>query len=479
MGRKLKILLIQPSNRQCVKSLFSIYNAEEGIGFKPPIGLLYIATAIKSMTMHHVEILDCQLDDIHQGNILKFVQETYDVIGISAWTDFWYQAFKIGKILKEKFPETFIVMGGPHINIFPKEVLEFDFIDSIVMGDGEIPMVKLLDRLAGNDQGNEDIPGVYWRGHGYISYTPYIQRDLDNLPIPDRTFLPIERYTSVLSSDKFVTSMITSRGCPFKCVYCKLDFQKPVSRSAESVIKEFEIIHNLGINEVEVYDDTFNWKHKRTKDICTGIIDKNLKLKWAIRDRVNLVKEDVLIDLKKAGCYRIHLGIETGSDRVMKACKKAITTEQAWIAVKLAKKYGFIVLAYFMYGLPTETLEEAYQTLNFSLELDPDYTEYSITIPYPGTELYENALKERIIPIDYWREFTLNPSPSFMIPYVIENLISKEELIKLRDISIKEFYFRPSYIIRELLRVRSYSEFSKKLSMAIGLLNILKGKFVR
>jgi radical SAM superfamily enzyme YgiQ (UPF0313 family) len=475
----LKVLLIQPSHRDCIQTLFSIYNTEEGIGFKPPIGLLYIATAIKEMTVHDVKILDCQLEDIHHENILDFVKESYDVIGINAWTDFWYQTLEIARKLKAHYPTTHMVIGGPHVNIFPREVLGFDFIDSIVMGDGEIPMVNLLSRITDKEVRDKEIPGVYFCGHKNTDYVPYVHHDLDSLPIPDRTLLPIERYSSVLSSNKAVTSMITSRGCPFKCVYCKLDFQKPVFRSAENVSREFEIIRDLGIREVEVYDDTFNWNQQRTKDICREIINKNLKLKWAIRDRVSKANEDILVDLKKAGCYRIHYGIESGSNEVLKICKKIITTDQSRFAVKLAKKHGFIILAYFMYGLPGETLEEAYKTLDFSLELDPDYSEYSIAIPYPGTEMYNNALAEGIIPTDYWSEFVMNPKPSFTIPFVIENLISKEELIELRDISIKKFYFRPRYILREIAKVRSWKEFSQKFNMSIGLLNILRGRLVR
>jgi radical SAM superfamily enzyme YgiQ (UPF0313 family) len=401
------------------------------------------------------------------------------VIGISGWTDFWYQALNMAKELKESFPYTHMVMGGPHANIFAKEILKFDFIDSVIMGDGEIPMVKLLSRIAGDDHGSDEIEGVYFRDHEYKEYIPYVHKDLDSLPVPDRTLLPFERYTSVLSPNKFVTSMITSRGCPFQCVYCKLDFQRPVCRSAESVIKEFEIINDLGIKEVEVYDDTFGWNHKRTIDICNGLLSKNLKLKWTIRDRADRANEEVLILLKKAGCYRIHFGVETGSDRLLKICKKGVVNEQVRSAFKLAKKHRFDILAYFMYGLPGETIEEARRTLDFSIELDPDYAEYSITIPYAGTELYENALKEKIIPFDYWREFTRMPSPSFRIPYVIENSISREELVKLRDLSIRRFYLRPGYIFKEIAKVRTPGEFMRKMRMGIGLLNILRGVFKR
>ena len=391
----------------------------------------------------------------------------------------WFTSKEIAKKLKERYPHCHITMGGPHINIFPKEALAFDCIDSVILGDGEIPMVKLLNYLCTESDDDKEIPGVYFQCVEYKNYLPYICEDIDSLPIPDRTLLPIERYYSVLSHNRFATSMITSRGCPFRCVYCKLTFQKPVMRSAKSVIKEFEIINSLGIKEVEIYDDTFNWNHQRTKDICQGIIDKKLDLDWAIRDRVDRVKEDVLIELKKAGCYRIHCGVESGSDRVLKLIKKNITTDQVREAIKCAKKYKFVILTYFMYGLPGETLEDAYRTIDFALELNTDYAEFSITIPYPGTEAYENALKQKIIPVDYWLNFTMNPNPSFEIPYVIENLISKKELIRLRDQSVKRFYFRLSYLFNELKKVKTITEFLQKFKMGLGLFNLLRGEYTR
>ena len=132
-----------------------------------------------------------------------------------------------------------------------------------------------------------------------------------------------------------------------------------------------------------------------------------------------------------------------------------------------------------MYGLPGETLEDAYRTIDFALELNTDYAEFSITIPYPGTEAYENALKQKIIPVDYWLNFTMNPNPSFEIPYVIENLISKKELIRLRDQSVKRFYFRLSYLFNELKKVKTITEFLQKFKMGLGLFNLLRGEYTR
>lgn len=475
----LKTLLIQPSYIDCVQTLFSIYNTEEGIGFKPPLGLLSIATTIHDMTPHSVDILDCQLEAVHAGNISEHIHKDYDVIGISAWTDFWYQASSIAISIKELFPKSFIVIGGPHVSCYPGEVLKHKAVDAIVMGDGEIPMTRLLEKLSTPDSEAIDTPGLYLKGYTGLEFKPYIHKNLNELPSPDRTLLPIERYTSVLGSEKFSTTMITSRGCPFSCVYCKMDHQPFNMRSAESVLREFQEIKRLGIQEVEIYDDTFNFDHKRTKTICEGLIELNLGIKWAIRDRVDRVEPDVLRALKKAGCIRIHLGIESGSDRILQRIGKKIDTNMAKRAVTLAKQAGFEVLTYYMFGLPEETLKEAESTIEFALELDSDYAEFSITIPYPATRAYAEALSEGIIKQDYWLEFTRNPTPQFTVPQVIENILDRATLITLRDKAIRKYYFRPKYMMRELLKVRSWHELKRKMQMAYGLTNVLRGIFVR
>lgn len=478
--KQLKVLLVQPSARDCVRTLFSIYNTEEGIGFKPPLGLLTIATAIRQSTQHQVTVLDCQLNDVHADNLHEFLADSYDIVGISAWTDFWYQASALAARFKQLLPACFVVMGGPHVACYPGEILDHPAVDAIVMGDGEIPMLRLLHRLSGAEgQEQQTEVGLHLASEPRRPFKPYLHRNLDEIPIPDRTLLPVRRYSSVIGSEEFITTVMTSRGCPFACVYCKMEHQPFAMRSAASVVEEFRQIHALGIKEVEIYDDTFNFNHERTLAICQGLQELKLGIKWSIRDRVDRVTPETLAALRKAGCVRIHLGVESGSDAILKSIGKKITVEQVRSAVAMARRAGFEILTYFMFGLPGETLDDARKTIDLALEIDSDYAEFSITIPYPGTRAYADALAQGVIMSEYWREFTLHPEPQFVIPQVIENVIDREMLLKLRDEAIRRFYFRPSYMFRELLKVRSWHEFKRKSLMALGLANVLRGTFVR
>jgi len=471
-GRPVKILLIQPPTLGGVRPVEPQLDDDSGgIGFKPPIGILYLATTAKEWGGHEVKIIDAVAQQLDFPAIVKQALDYRpQLIGISAWTDFWWPAQRLGKLLKEALPQTHLCYGGPHVCIFPEETLNFPFIDSIVLGDGEIPLLSLANMLGGGVI-NEKIPGLHFKMTGVKSgeQTYFIQRDLDSLPIPDRRLLDLELYSSILGKAEKVTTMITSRGCPGKCVFCKLSFQKTLCRSAANVLEEFQQIQNLGIKEVEVYDDTFTWSKKRVAEICQGLIASGNPLKWAIRDRVDRADPQLLQLLRQAGCTRVHYGIESGVDRVLKRMRKGISTNQAKQAVAWAKAAGLEVLTYFMLGNFDETLDDMQRTIAFAMELDTDYTQFSITIPYPGTELYKEALQTSLISRDYWREQALQPTPNFQIPQVIESHASLETLINLRDQGIKSFYFRPEYLWRQIKKVDNLPEFVKKARMGLHL----------
>ena len=470
-SRSLTVVLVQPPATHAVESLFPQTESEEGIGAKPPLGILYIGTYLRARSAHRVFLLDAQVEG---WDVETLVAETLklapDVVGITAWTDFWYSAHRTAETLKERSPATHIVIGGPHIGIYPDLTLSHAAADSVVLGDGEVPMLLLTNALA-NGLKPSDIPGVHFKEHGVREGASkwYIEKDLDHLPHPDRRLLPIDKYSSVLGKHKYVTTMITSRGCPFKCTYCKLNFQKTLQHSARYVIDEFEAIARLGISEVEVYDDTFTWSSRRVQDVCTGLIERKVGVEWAIRDRVTGVKAENLQLLRRAGCTRIHLGIESGSDKTLETVKKKITTAQAREAVALVKAAGFTTLTYFMLGLPGETREDAEDTIAFALEMDTDYAEFNICIPYAGTEMYETALRDGVIKEDYWRRFAQAPMPDFTIPALIEDNLSRVELMKLRDDAIRRFYFRPRFIAREIAAIRSVGEFARKARMGMSL----------
>ncbi len=470
--KKIRAILIQPPSIGCVQTLLShIDEKGSGIGFKPPIGLLYIATFLKEHTSHEVKVIDAQAQGLNfQGCLQQISLYKPEVVGISVWTDWWYPAYYLGRIIKDEFPKVMLVYGGPHVSIYPKETFAFDHVDGMILGDGELPFASFCDMVA-TGKFHNDIPGLHLKAFGVKTGTQrfFIQKDIDLLSIPDRRLLPLENYTSVLGKSRHVTTMITSRGCPFQCTYCKLNFQEVVSRSAVNVVEEFKRIQQLGIQEVEIYDDTFTWSKTRVAEICRGLIEQGIHLEWAVRDRVNFVDSQLLELMKKAGCVRIHYGIESGVDRVLKTIKKHITVEQSRSAVRMAKEKGFTVLTYFMLGNPGETVEDIRKTVDFALELDADYAEFSITVPYPGTQMYLRALENGVIHNDFWNDFARRPQPEFYLPELIEDNFTREQLVSFRNKAIRRYYFRTKFLLRELRKTTSTYEFWRKAKMGARL----------
>jgi anaerobic magnesium-protoporphyrin IX monomethyl ester cyclase len=359
--------------------------------------------------------------------------------------------------------------GGPHCLIFPRETLLASEADFLIAGDGEDALLALAKALQRGEEVGRETPGLWCKKNAEV-IAPISEigciDNLDALPFPDRTLLPYKRYSSVLNPHDFETTMITSRGCPHRCVFCKMTSQKVSARSSEKVVEEFCAIHAMGISDIQVYDDTFTWSKKRVMEICQGILDNKLDVHWAIRDRVNKADAEMYALMKKAGCYRIHFGVESGSPPVLKASGKGITLPEVESAVALAMSQGFTTMTYYMFGFLDETLEDAMKTIQFAVRLDADYAVFAVLIPYPGTELYRMALERGIIASDFWLDFAKRPVPDFEVPRLIEQNMTRQELIALKDTALRKYYFRPSRLFKELWRLRSGKELLQKAGMA-------------
>ncbi|MCG2809167.1 MAG: radical SAM protein, partial [Candidatus Portnoybacteria bacterium] len=259
------------------------------------------------------------------------------------------------------------------------------------------------------------------------------------------------------------TTMFTSRGCPYRCAFCDRPNMGKIfrSRSAENVVNEMEKCLEMGIDEIFIYDDTFTVDKQRVINICDEIIKRNLKFTWDVRARVDTVNEEVLRKLKQAGCVRIHYGVESGTEKILKVLNKGIHLDQVVKVFNLTKKIGISTFAYFMVGCPTETKENILETIKFAKKLNTDYVQITLFTPFPATKIYNDALKQGIIKNDYWLEFAKNPNSDFKTPYWDQEL-SQEELFNLINLAYRQFYLRPSFIIKSILDLKSINDFKKK-----------------
>lgn len=470
----MKILLINPPTKNTIASIMP-KELEEGLDCLPPLGLMYLAAYLERETNHQVEILDSQIEQLNYKQLKqKIGQKNPDVVGITTMTFTIIDVIKTVKIIKEINPAIKVVLGGPHVIIYPKETINIFGVDFLILGEGETVIKHFLDNI---DQPSQlkQIKGLVFKENNQIINTGRsdLIKNLDDLPLPARHLTYYKKYFSVISSKRPVTTMFTSRGCPFKCLFCDRpqlgkNFR---ARSAQSVVNEMEACQKMGIQEIFIYDDTFGIDRQRVLDICSKIQKRKLKIAWDVRTRVDTVDQEIIQTMKNANCQRIHYGVEAGTQKILNILRKDITLEQVEKAFKITEKIGIQTVGYFMIGSPNETRKDILQTIKLTKKLNPDFVHISMTTPFPATDLYALGLKHKILPYDYWQEFAKNPKPNFL-PRTWEENISQKELIRLLKYAYRSFYFRPSYIIKRIIQLKSLAEFKNKTKAAFKILKL-------
>lgn len=470
----MKILLINPPIFNMITTMLPEVIDEER-GYNPPLGILYIAAYLEKYTDFEIKILDTQVEELNYEQIKERIKkENPDVVGITAMTFTLIDVIKIAKICKTINPKIKIILGGPHVNIYPEETLQIPEIDFVVLGEGEVTAKELIENI-NKPENLKNIKGIVFKDGLTIINTGKraLINNLDELPFPARHLTPYQKYSSILAENSPVTTMFTSRGCPYKCLFCDRPHLGKIfrARSAKNVVDEMELCQNLGIKEILVYDDTFTIDRQRTIDVCKEYKKRGLTIGWDIRARVNTVDEEVLAELKSANCKRIHYGVEAGTQKILNVLRKGITLQQVKTAFELTKKAGIQTLAYFMIGSPKETEQDIRQTIKFAKSLKPDYVHITITTPFPATDLYYLGLQKGILPYDFWKEFAQNPKEDFKPLLWTENFSVQELYQQLRK-AYRSFYYRPSYLLKKLVQIHSLEEFKRKAKAGLGLLKI-------
>ncbi len=467
----MKILLIYPPEKNMIKTNVPTF-VEQEKGFYPPLGLLYVAAYIRNHTHYQIDILDANLERLDFDEIEREVKRrSPDIVGIQTLTFTLIDVINTAKAVKRVGKHIHINLGGPHVNIYPDESISIPEIDSLTLGEGEVTFTELVDTL--NKGGDlSKVQGiVFKRGEQIIKTRKrgFID-NLDDLPFPSRELTPYKKYSSLLARRSPITTMISSRGCPYCCLFCDRPHlgKKFRARSPKNVVDEMEECFKIGIKEFFFYDDTFTIDRERTIEICREIIKRGLEVGWDIRTRVDAVDEEMLKILKQAGCERIHYGVEAGTPEILKVLRKGIKLDKAVEIFRKTKELGIITLAYFMIGSPTETKEQIFETFEFAKKLDPDFIHLSVTTPFPATDLYQLGLKKGIFKKDYWREFAKNPRTDF-VPELWEENLKRDDLMELLNYGYKIFYLRSRYIFKSLWRVKSFKEFKQKALASLKL----------
>ncbi|MBF0432227.1 MAG: cobalamin-dependent protein [Fibrobacteria bacterium] len=389
----MKIVLVHPPSVEVYKEF-----KREAIN-RLPIGLAYIA-AIAEQEGHDVVVIDAEASKISLSAVLAEIESHMpQVVGVTCTTPLFPLASKLLKETKSKYPEMITVLGGPHINALPKESLEkCPSVDYAVYGEGDITFIELISYL--NEPSTIcNIPGIAWRNNGKIvvNDSRALLEDLDKLPFPARSKFPLEKYFDPDRYNEPYTLFASSRGCPYKCIFCGSSStwgRKTRFRSPQNVIEELkQVVQDFKIKNITFCDDTFTLQRKRVIDICRGIVENNLNITFLCSSRINTIDESRLEWLAKAGCKEISFGIESADLQILKTIKKEIDLAQVKPKIAMVKKFGIRVHSSYIIGNPGDTEETIEKTINFAIESGTDEAQFSIATPYPGTPLWEMAVQ--------------------------------------------------------------------------------------
>ncbi|MEK7448762.1 MAG: radical SAM protein, partial [Planctomycetota bacterium] len=420
---------------------------------RPPLLSLAMIGGALLTAGHQVKICDLNIADEQElVRLLDSFQPDY--AGITFTSPLAEEAGRLAGFIKKQYSRIIVIAGGPHASALPEEVLETTPIDIVCIGESE----EIILNIVNNEKPPEKIEGIAFKcPDGSICRTPPAQRinNLDALPYPAWHLYNLSLYSSrsLLSRANLVGPLETSRGCPHQCVYCNKNIfgYKFRTKSVSRVINEIKLMLDCGFKEIHIMDDCFSFDLQRAKEICRAIISCKMKVSWVAQGglRADSVDYELLKLMKKSGCYRLSMGIETGSDEILKLIKKGETVAQIKKAVKLSKKAGLEVMAFFMLALPGETESSMKQTIHLAKELNFDLAKVSITVPLPGTAYFNHLARDGKIKKTGWSKYNFCSPARDIYDHpnldwdVIETYYKK---------FYREFYFRPQYVIKRFFK---------------------------
>jgi len=446
------------------------------------MGLLFLAGMIREHsgipTIHDAYARRMTLEQ----TIKEVLGTDPDVIGVTCMTPSYPGAKMFIQQIKKISPKIPVVLGGPHITALGEEVMEdITELDFGVLREGEITIVELLEKISNNGDLSK-VDGILYRSGAGIVRTKeraFID-NLDVLPFPAWDLLPslTEHYRMSIIGTKGsrATTLLTSRGCPGRCAFCDVGGVGRRIRgfSAEYVLKMIEIlINDYGINDFLVYDDNFLSLKSRAKQICEEIIRKRWNIHWSCEARVDMVDPETLTLMKKAGCWQIEYGIESGSQKMLDLMRKKITLEQVEKALRWTKEAGIETRGNFIFGFPGETKETLEETIRFALKIDLDYFQQTFMTPYPGSAVYSEIEKYGSFDrnIEKMNNLTVNFIPAGL---------TAEELKYYSSEAFRKFYFRPRIIFHHLGKLRTYEDIQRLfIAFTAFLKTIIKMAFLK
>lgn len=450
-------------------------NLRNAAGRYFPLGLGYIASYLRKYGDHAVQMYEPEAQGLTYTDIAEKIRTSApDIVGITCTTPNYSRAIELAKVCRMNSTAK-IVIGGVHVSALPQFVMEEHayLIDCVVVGEGEETMLEVVNAFQ-NNLTIENIKGLVYNNRGKITRNesrPFIE-DLDSIPVPARDLIPQYLFKPNMHNARYRNcySVLTSRGCPFKCSFCAARIVSGVKyrmHSAEYVLEEIDMLkREYSAQQIIITDDTFTLDHARLEKICKGMIDKKYNLAWFCFSQVNTVDKKMLSLMRQAGCYSIGFGVESASESVLKRMGKPIKPERVKETISIANRLGIKTQAFYILGSPGETRMQMEDTIRFSREVNATLAFYNMLVPYPGTREFDRCFASVPLKNINWEQFVAvgescvirNPDVS---PREIEQLIGTANII---------YYANFRRLVNLLFRIKTFYEFINYVRGALSLL---------
>jgi anaerobic magnesium-protoporphyrin IX monomethyl ester cyclase len=364
---------------------------QPNVGFKrghtwEALGIGYIIAYLKKFYRDGLDVSFFSAFYDSDSSIIEHSEDA-DIIAFSCTSPQYNHGLYLAKQVKNE--NNIIIFGGVHPSALPGQVVQESCVDAVVQGEGEQSMLSILNNYSENKKINKKIVAT-----GYI-------KNIDSIPFPDRTAIKNERNIQQAYKDNRlrITSVLSSRGCPFRCSYCcsaVIWARKIRFRSPENILDEIEeVIQQFQINFLKFSDDTFTINKKRVIDFCRSKSERGITIPFGANAHINTIDEEMLRALSEADCQELWYGVESGSPKILKDMHKNIKIKDIKEKFRLTKEYGIRTRAYFLLGMPNETIEDIHLTEKLCDEIQPDIVGFSLLAPYPKNEYFaEDEMKD-------------------------------------------------------------------------------------
>jgi radical SAM superfamily enzyme YgiQ (UPF0313 family) len=432
----------------------------------PSLNSLYVASILKKD--NEVKYIDCAALDLDKDQLMNKIKECGpELIIVSVGSATYDYDLKVISEIKDIGGVCIII--GPQGAASPEYALKNSKVDIVVLGEPELIISDIVEKVKKKESYSE-IEGIAYRKEGEVIKNKAREhiKELDKLPYPSWELLPFEKYSYQNPKDRPHLAILSSRGCPFSCIYCPYPVTQGTNlrlRGAEEVVNEIKyLVEKFDLKSLMFRDPCLTASKEHMIKICQLIIEKGIKIKWWCETATSTVDDGLLKMMHESGCRGINFGVESGNlDFSSEYAKKTGGMEKAIGAFNLCRKYEIETTAFFILGLPGETEETIKDTINFAIKLEPDYVDFHCASPYPGTKLYDIMREKGEIKEEFHKDLTGHTA------FSSTEHISKDRLREFVGIAYQRFYRRPSRVLYELRnrplwflqRIMGYFKFKK------------------